>query len=146
VSAIIKMADVKKQRICIKFCFKLNKTVAETHRMLKEVFGEQALGQARTFEWFKRFKDGQDSVDDRRPSACTTPETFAKVREVILQDRRQILHHVCNRVGLPKGNVNAFYRMNGEWLLHHANAPAHTSLVVWEFLTKKHYFLPCLLT
>jgi hypothetical protein len=58
VSAIIEMADVKKQRICIKFCFKLNKTAAETHRMLKEAFGEQALSQATTFEWFKRFIDG----------------------------------------------------------------------------------------
>jgi len=52
------MADVKKQGIWIKSCFKLDKTAAETHRMLKESFGEQALSQARTFEWFKPFKDG----------------------------------------------------------------------------------------
>jgi hypothetical protein len=57
VSAIIEMADIKEQKICIKFCFKPNKTAAETHQMLKETFGEQALKQARTFEWFKRFKD-----------------------------------------------------------------------------------------
>jgi transposase len=25
---------------------------------------------------------------------------------------------------------------NGDWLLHHDNAPAHTSLIVREFLTK----------
>jgi hypothetical protein len=50
VSAIIKMADVKEQRICIKFCFKLNKTAAEAHRMLKKAFVEQALSQARTFD------------------------------------------------------------------------------------------------
>ena len=56
VSAIIEMAGVKEQRTCIKFCFKLNKTTAETHRMLKEAFGEQALSQGRTFEWFKRFQ------------------------------------------------------------------------------------------
>ena len=90
-SANIEMADVKEQRICIKFCFKLNKTAAETHRMLKEVFGEQALSQARTFEWFKHLKDGRESVEDRkysgRPSTCTTPEMIAKVREVILEDR-----------------------------------------------------------
>jgi hypothetical protein len=53
VSAVIKMADGKEQRIFLKFCFKLNKTAAETHRMLREAFGEQALSQARTFEWFK---------------------------------------------------------------------------------------------
>jgi len=34
-----------KQRICIKFCIKLNKTAAETHRMLKGTFGEQALAK-----------------------------------------------------------------------------------------------------
>jgi hypothetical protein len=27
--------------------------------------------------------------------------------------------------------------MNEDWLLHHDNAPAHTSLVVREFLTGK---------
>ena len=64
-SAIIEMADVKEKRMCIKFWFKLNKTAAETHRMLKETFSEQALNQARTFEWFKRFKDGRESVEDR---------------------------------------------------------------------------------
>jgi len=61
-SANIEMVDVKEQRICIQFCFKLNKTAAETHKMLKEAFGEQALSQARTSEWFKHFKDGQESV------------------------------------------------------------------------------------
>jgi len=43
VSANIEVADVKEQRICIKFCLKLNKTAAETHQMLKEAFSEQAL-------------------------------------------------------------------------------------------------------
>ena len=98
------MADVMEQRFCIKFRFKLNKTAAETYRMLKEVFGEQALRQVRTFEWFKRFKDGWESVEDRkqsgRPSTCTTPEMIAKVREVTVEDRRQTIHVVCNRVGL----------------------------------------------
>jgi hypothetical protein len=104
VSAIIDMVDIKEQRICIKFCFKLKKTAAETHQMLKEVFGEQALSQARTFEWFKHFKDGRESVEDRKHSgglsACTTPEMIVKVGEVILKDRRPTIHDVCNRVGL----------------------------------------------
>jgi len=91
VSANIEMADVREQRICIKFCFKLNKTAAETHRMPKEAFDEQALSQARTFEWFKRFKDGRECVEDRKhsgqPSTRTTPEMIAKVCEVIPEDR-----------------------------------------------------------
>jgi hypothetical protein len=62
------MSDVKEQRICIKFCFKLGKTFSETHRMLKEAFGDNALGQAQSCEWFKRFKNGWMSVDDEERS------------------------------------------------------------------------------
>jgi hypothetical protein len=102
------MAGIKEQRTCIKFCFQLNKTAAETHRMPKEAFGEQALGQARTFEWFKRFKDGRKSVEDDKhsglPSTCTTTEMIAEVLEVILKDRRHAIHDVCNRVGLSYGS------------------------------------------
>jgi hypothetical protein len=85
------MAWVKEQRTCIKFCFKLNNTAAETHRVLKKAFAEQALSQARTFEWFKCFKDARECVEDDKnsgwPSTCTTQEMIAKVREVILEDR-----------------------------------------------------------
>jgi hypothetical protein len=98
------MAGVKEQRTCIKFCFKLNKTAAEPHQILKEAFGEQALIQARTFEWFKRFKDGRDDKHSGRPSTCTTPEMIAEVLEVILKDRRQTIHAVCNRAGLSYGS------------------------------------------
>jgi hypothetical protein len=42
------MADFKEQRICIKFCFKLKKTAVETHRMLVEAFGENAMSQSKT--------------------------------------------------------------------------------------------------
>jgi len=48
------MNDVNTQWICIKFCFKLGQMAAETHKMLKEGFGDNALGQTQTYEWFKR--------------------------------------------------------------------------------------------
>jgi len=141
------MADVKERRIWVKFCFKLNTTAAETHRMLKEIFGEQALSQARTFEWFKLFKDGRESVEDGkhsgRPSTCTTPEMIAKVREVILENRRQTIHEVgkfcCEVLRRRRENVRRKLPemwKNGDWLLHHYNAPAYTSPVLREFLTK----------
>ena len=110
VSANIKIADVKEQRIFIKFCFKLNKTAAETHRMLYEAFGGQALSQARTSEWFKHFRDGWESVEDDKhsggPSTCTTPEIIAKVREVILEDRLSTMFVIT--LDCHTGHVNTF--------------------------------------
>jgi hypothetical protein len=108
VFALIELAGDKEQRTCIKFYFKLKKPAAETHRMLKEAFGEQALNQARTFDWFKRFKNGRESVEDDkhsgRPSTSTTPEIITEVLAVIPEDRRQTIHDVCNRVGLSCGS------------------------------------------
>jgi hypothetical protein len=36
--------------------------------MLKEAFGDNALGQTQTCEWFKRFKKRRMSVDDEKRS------------------------------------------------------------------------------
>jgi hypothetical protein len=53
------MPDVKEQQICIKFCFKLGKTASETNRMMKEAFGDNALGQTQNYKWFNGFKKGR---------------------------------------------------------------------------------------
>jgi hypothetical protein len=58
------MADLREQRVCIKFCFKLGTTAAETHQMLKQAFGDNSLGQTQTYDWYKRFKNGRKSTDD----------------------------------------------------------------------------------
>jgi hypothetical protein len=51
--------------------------------MLKEAFGDNALGQTQTYKWFKCFKKGWMSVDDeecsQRPSTGTTTENTAKL-------------------------------------------------------------------
>ena len=59
------MADLKEQRVCIKFCFLLGKTAAETVTMLQEAFKEEALSQARVYEWFSWFKRGDMSLEDQ---------------------------------------------------------------------------------
>jgi hypothetical protein len=62
------MSDVKEQWICIKFCLKLIKMTSEKHRMFKEEFGDNALSQMQTYEWFKGFKNGWMSVEDEKCS------------------------------------------------------------------------------
>jgi hypothetical protein len=47
-----------KGRECVKVCFKVREKVAETHNMLCESYGNDALSQTTTYEWFKHFKNG----------------------------------------------------------------------------------------
>jgi hypothetical protein len=52
------MTGFKEKRICIKFCFNLKEIAAETHRMLQEALGDNAMGESKNFLWYKRYKDG----------------------------------------------------------------------------------------
>jgi len=75
------MADLK-ERVCIRFCFHLGKTAEETVTMLREAFKEEALSQARVYEWFSQFKRGDMSLEDQpqsgRPSTSRTDEKLKK--------------------------------------------------------------------
>jgi transposase len=61
------------QRMNTKFAFKLGKTPIETYEMLQTVCGDEALSRSCVFDWFKRFKDGREDLQDDprsgRPSA-----------------------------------------------------------------------------
>ena len=116
--------------------------------MLKEAFGDDALGRAQTYELFKCFKNGCVSVNDEerswRPLTWTTMKMWQKF------DTEGIVH----KEFVPSGQTvkGKFYchvlrRMreniqrkcpdnwrNNSWALNHDNALAHTSLVAQQFL------------
>ena len=76
------IADYKEQRICMKFCFLLEKSAVETVLMLQE-----AVSKTQLYEWYSRFKGGEMSREDQprsgRPSTCRDHENLEKVRNAI---------------------------------------------------------------
>ena len=51
----------------IKFCVKLGKNATETYGMLQTAFRPSCMNWTSVFEWYKRFKEGRQSVrDDKR--------------------------------------------------------------------------------
>ena len=95
-SAIFVTADNKEQRVCVKFCFLLGKSTAETVLMLKEAFKEEALSRAQLYEWYSRFKGSEMSCEVQprsgRPSTCRNDENFDKFRNAINAD-------LCRNIG-----------------------------------------------
>jgi len=52
------------QRINIKFCVKMGKSVSETLVLLIVAYGEYAMKKSSVFEWNRRFKEGREDVQD----------------------------------------------------------------------------------
>ena len=55
------------------FCFNWKKSAAETHQILVEVYGDNAPTDESFREWFRRFENGDFSVEDK--DRCGEPET-----------------------------------------------------------------------
>ena len=84
--------DTLEERYAIEFCFKLGKNTTETYGMLQTDFGASCMNRASVVEWYKRFKEGRESVkdDDRcaRSKEVNTPQLIAqrvRVRVTILR-------------------------------------------------------------
>jgi len=80
------------RRVCIDFCIRLGKTVAERYEMLQAAFGESCLSRSKTFGWYSVSKVDADPLKTTprrgKPSTSHTEETVARVQEIIRADRR----------------------------------------------------------
>jgi len=92
VIAISTMCESAEQRICVKFCFKIEKTATKTYQLLQQAYGEDEMGRTQVFDWFSRFKEGRTSFESDprsgRPSTSRNEEMIAKVRIIVRNSRR----------------------------------------------------------
>ena len=79
----------------------------ETLEMVQQDFGDQSLSRAQVFQWHARFKTGRTLVDDDehtgRPTSCTTPETVARIQELLRQDRRLTIRDIAEEMEVGYG-------------------------------------------
>ena len=80
--------------------------------MIQQGFGYKSLSRTQVFQWHAQLKTGRTSVDDYehtgRPTSCTTPETVARIQELIHQDRRRTIRDIAEEVEVGYGNANGF--------------------------------------
>jgi len=100
--------DQKEERqVCLRRCANLGKSATETLTLIQQAFGDQSLSRVQVFQWHAQFTTGYTSVDDDkhtgRPTSCTTPETVARIQELVHQDRRRTIHDIAERVGFGYG-------------------------------------------
>ena len=103
------------QRICIKFCFKLEKSCAETIKTIQNAFGVECIGKTQIKECYKRFKNVGTSVDSvprpGRPSSTITPENIERVR-LAIEDCRLTVRELESDLGIPKTCVSSIVTDN----------------------------------
>ena len=79
------MADYTEQRYAIKFMQKEGEVAANVFLRLRNVYGATCMSRARVFLWFKRFKDGRNSIDN--DTRCGRPPTAVNDSNVSAVDK-----------------------------------------------------------
>ncbi|KAG6465148.1 hypothetical protein O3G_MSEX014961 [Manduca sexta] len=107
------------------------------------------------------FSEGREDVNDEehagRPSTSTTDEKIDEVKKMVLANRRITIREIAEDLGISIGSCYSILinnlgmkRVAAKFvpkLLNFDNAPAHTSLLVRDFLAKNNTLMipqpPC---
>ena len=99
------------QRANLKYMCRLGKSALETPSALQQVYGVIALKKSAVYDWFSRFKTGQETLEDghrsERPSTSRTKEIIEKVQQMIQCDRRMTIVELEQEVGISHGSIHA---------------------------------------
>ena len=107
--------DTLEKWYAIKFCFKLGKNDAtETYGILQTAFGTSCMNQTSIIEWYKRFKEGRESVrdDERcgRSKEVRTPELIGQIKNFMDKDHRVSIETISAQFDVSVGTVHTIIR------------------------------------
>ena len=82
--------------------------------MLQTAFGQSCMNRASVFEWYKKFKEGRESVrdDERcgRSKEVRTPELIGQIKNFMDKDRRVSIKTISAQFDIRVGTVRTIIR------------------------------------
>jgi len=90
------------ERVCLMLCVINGISCSDSQAMLRKCCGKVGLFKTRIYEFYKAFKDGRESVEDKlrsgRPSTSSTENNINQVKEIILHNRFNSLRDIAREL------------------------------------------------
>jgi hypothetical protein len=107
---VVFLIAVIEQGVNITFYVKVGKTPTENYEVLRTVNGDEVLNRSSVSEWFKRFKDGREDLQDDASNGCPSTyrnaDTISNVREMVIRDRPWLLRMMADDLYINKQKIN----------------------------------------
>lgn len=82
----------------------------DIYERIMVVYGDDAPSRTTVFEWARRFKDGQFTIEDGprsgRPSTATDDQTIEAVESLVIEDRRITIQQISDILRSSTGTVH----------------------------------------
>jgi hypothetical protein len=109
--------------------------------MLKLVYGDSAVTIKTVYKLFELFCNCCELAEDEersgRPSTTKTQENVERVSEMIRLNRRLTIREISEDLNISYLRRKRPEKWANDFILHHDNAPCHTSLLVRQFRSNK---------
>ena len=85
-------------------------TLKKIHEDLVVTLGENAPSYSMVKKWDAEFNRSRDNLEDnlphrRKPVTITTQETIAKIRDIIMADRRVMEYSIATELGISQDDT-----------------------------------------
>src|SRR5690625_2253179 len=101
-------------RSALIFCFHLKKTAAESHRMLVEAYGDDALGKSLCFERFKKFKSGDFDVRNEERGRPAKKFEDSELQELLDEDDTQTQQQLADQLNVARESISRRLKAMGK--------------------------------
>ena len=89
----------KHMRETLLFCFNLKKSAVESHRMLVEAYGDNALSETTCRDWFRRFNDNNFDLSETRSVKSVQESWGLSIAGSFGRGRYPIAKNACRAIG-----------------------------------------------
>ncbi|KAB7506554.1 hypothetical protein Anas_03962 [Armadillidium nasatum] len=87
----------------------IRKNLTKTHGMLVKVCGTNAVNKKCVYEWFKRFREGKATIEDKSPWGRSLtnriPDIIGSLQDLLTKDRPLILRFMAEEMGIIKATM-----------------------------------------
>ena len=122
------------------FCFNLNKSAAESHRMLVEAYGDSALSGTTCRDWFRRFKDSNFDLSDKKRENRPRKVEDYQLQAFLDEDDTQSQIMVVEQLGITQPTIFMRLRAMGNVS---STTTHHRTCQKWSKTTWRHSIARC---
>lgn len=102
--------------------FFAKKTFAESHRLLVDVYGDDALSRTQCYEWFKRFESGYFDIKDKERPGQEKKFEDEELETLLSEDSCQTQDELAKALGVTQATISrrlkalGFIQKVGNWV------------------------------
>lgn len=114
-------------REALVFCFHLKKSVAESHRMLVEAYGDHAFSESNCKKWFRKFRDGDFDLRNEERGHAPSKFVDTELQALLDEDDGQTQQQLAEQLNVDQSTISRRLKDMGKilkvgrWVPHELN-------------------------